>query len=165
MLLITKEKIRDIKLILYFSLIFSFIFVKRKISSFFSSLKKLIIFLYKRKFEKPSLQIDRQTVIVNHIYVVYPNIEKFLENAFLLFQIKDFLVVKNSNIGQLNFESKEFKLIAEKYFQVLRRILGKRTYEEIENYWGKEEFEEFVMIWLFYRISKDLANNIRNLIS
>lgn len=165
LLSLIKKNIRIALLILYFSLLNIYINFVNRISAFFKTFKIFINEINMRIFERPKLQIDRQTILANHLYVVYPYFEKFLDQLFYSFQNKDFLVLKNSNISQITFDSKEFKIIAEKFFLLLKRSLGKSVYREIEKYWGEEEFKEFVMLWLYYKLTKELLDNIKNLVS
>lgn len=155
---------KTIVLIVYYFFLFSFVKIKSFAkSNFIEKPKKFLSKLFRSIVRGKESTINTQTIIVNHIYAVYPNVENFLNLTFQNFQDKNFLVLKNSNITSLRIDSKEFRILAENFLQNLRRTLGKKIYEEIENYWGEEEFKEFVMLWLYYKISKDLANNIRNL--
>lgn len=153
--------LKNIFLILYYLFLNFLVKIKslvRKLILYFGKIRKI----FTRKDTKT--YVDVQTLVTNHIYVIYPNVENFLNKVFINFQDKNFSILKNSNIGLITIDSNEFKIIAEKYFDNLKRMLGKTVYKQLEEYWGEEEFREFVILWLYYRISRELLTNIQNLI-
>lgn len=153
--------LKNVFLILYYLFLNFLIKTKTIIRNLILDLKIIKNHFFRKNVKT---QIEVQTLITNHIYVIYPNIENFLNKVFVNFQDKNFSVLKNSNISLITIDSNEFKTIAEKYFDNLKRMLGKTVYRQIEEYWGEEEFKEFVILWLYYRISRELLSNIQNLI-